>query len=101
MLPSSWVALHMALIYRVLSAPLQCDMHSPIWILNNFLPGVSAGEVQLCDGGNSPRCKAQASSPCASFCLASLGSSSDVDEDQPQQCGAVGEHTMGWELQIF
>lgn len=97
-LPSSWIGLHMALIYRILPAPLLpgsviCTV--PIWILNNFLPGVSVGEAQLCDGGSSPRCKAQARGPCASFCLASLGISSDACWRLPQQCGAVGELTVG------
>lgn len=80
MLLSSWVALHMALIYRILSAsllPASAICTVPIWILNNFLPGLSAGEAQQGDGGSSPRCKAQARSPCASSCLASLGISSD------------------------
>lgn len=80
MLPSSWVALHMALIYRILSAsllPASAICTVPIWILNNFLPGVSAGEAQQGDGGSSPRCKAQARSPCASSCLVSLSISSD------------------------
>lgn len=48
MLPSSWVALHMALIYRILSASLlpgSAICTGPIWILNNFLPGVSVGEA--------------------------------------------------------
>lgn len=33
------------------SAPRQCNMHSPVWILNSFLAGISAGEAQLHDGG--------------------------------------------------
>lgn len=80
MLLSSWVALHMALIYRILSASLlpgSAKCTGPICFLNNFLPGVSAGGAQLHDGGTSPRRKAQASDPCASFCLASLGISSN------------------------
>lgn len=80
MLLSSWLALHMALIYRILSASLlpgSAICTGPIWILNNFLPGVSAGEAQLHDGESSPKYKAQASGPCASFCLASLGISSN------------------------
>lgn len=54
MLPSSWVALHMALIYRILSASLLrgsviCTV--PIWILNNFLPGVSVDEAPAASWG--------------------------------------------------
>lgn len=30
-----------------------------------------------------------------------LASAVILDGDQPQQCGVVGEHTVGWELQIF
>lgn len=76
------------------SAPSQCNMRSPHLDLNNFLHGISVGEVQLHNGGSSPRRKAQASSPCASFGLASLGISSDAQvEIWAERWG--GTHRLG------
>jgi len=61
-----------------LSAPSQCHTRSPHLDLNNFLHGISVGEAELHHGGSLPRCKAQASSPCASFSAASFGISSNT-----------------------
>lgn len=77
------------------SAPSRCNPRSPQLDLKNFLRGVSVGEAQLHGGGSSPRCKAQASSPCASFGPATMlgwGSA-------PQGQSGVGTR-VGWELQI-
>lgn len=91
----------MALIYRqdavCFSAPSQHSTCSPHLDLNTFLRGVSVGESQLQDGGNWPRCEAQASSPCASFSPASLGISRDARKEichaGAEQCG--GTHGLG------
>lgn len=72
------------------SAPRQCSPHLD---LHNFLHGVSVGEAQLHNGGSSPRCKAQASSPCASFSPASLATSSnagvEICHTGAEQCGGM------------
>lgn len=83
------------------SAPRQCDMHGLIWILNNFLPGVSAGEAQLRDGGAHQDARPKLSAPVPPSAWLLLAAAVMLDGDQPQHCGAVGEHTTGWELQIF
>lgn len=79
------------------SAPSQCNMRSAHLDLNNFLRFIPVGVVQLHNGESSPRCKAQASSPCASFGPASLGISSDarmeICHTGAEQCGDT--HRLG------